>query len=52
MLAVMLNRKLLKGSGISISDDPTSRYVKCINKVHENLRIESTWAWGSELYAK
>ena len=52
MLAVMLNRQLLKGSGVSISDDPTSRNVKCINEVRKNVRIESAWAWGSKLYAK
>ena len=51
-LAVMLNRKLLKGSGVSFSDDLTSRNVKCINEVRENPRIESAWAWGSKLYAK
>ena len=51
-LAVMLNRKMLKGSGVSISDDLTSRNVKCINEVRENPRIESAWAWESKLYAK
>ena len=51
-LAVMLNRKIMKGSGVSISDDLASRNVKCINEVRENPRIESAWAWESKLYAK
>ena len=48
----MLNRNRLKGSGVSISGDLTSRNVKYINEVREKPRIESAWAWESKLYAK
>ena len=66
--AVMLRRKLLKGSKVSISDDLTSRNVNLIKEARDhnltsrnvNLikeardhnRIEAVWSWDGKVYAK
>lgn len=51
-LAVMLRRKSLKGSGLSISDDLTLRNVRLIKEVRDNERIESVWSWDGKVYAR
>ena len=50
--AVMLRRKLLKGSKISISDDLTSRNVNLIKEARDHNRIEAVWSWDGKVYAK
>lgn len=51
-LKVMLRRKGLKGSGVSISDDLTTRNVNLIKEVREYERIEAVWSWDGKVYAK
>ena len=51
-LAVMLRRKMLKGSKVSISDDLTSRNVNLIKEVRYHNRIEAVWSWDGKVYAK
>lgn len=51
-MEVMLRRKQLKGSGISISDDLTVKNVKLIKVTRENERIEAAWSWDGKVYAK
>ena len=43
--AVMLRRKLLKGSKVSISDDLTSRNVNLNKEARDHNRIEAVWSW-------
>lgn len=49
---IMLRRKLLKGSGISISDDLTARNVRLIKHARTNERIEAAWSWDGKVYAR
>ena len=51
-LNVMLQRKSLKGKGISISDDLTVKNVSLINETRNHERIEATWSWDGKVYAK
>ena len=50
--AVMLRRKLLKGSKVSISDILTSRNVNLIKEARDHNRIEALWSWDGKVYAK
>ena len=50
--AVMLRRKLLKGSKVSISDDLTSRNVYLIKEARDHNRIEAVWSWDGKVHAK
>ena len=51
-LEVMLRRKQLKGTGISISDDLTNRNVRLIKEAHDNESLEAVWSWDGKVYAK
>lgn len=51
-LEVMLRRKQLKGTGVSISDDLTTRNVRLIKEARDNERLESVWSWDGKVYAK
>ena len=51
-LNVMLQRKSLKGKGISISDDLTVKNVSLINETRNHERIEAAWSWDGKVYAK
>lgn len=51
-LEVMLRRKQLKGTGISISDDLTTRNVRLIKEARDKERLEAMWSWGGKVYAK
>ena len=51
-LEVMLRRKKLKGTGISVSDDLTTRNVRLIKEARDNERLEAVWSWDGKVYAK
>lgn len=48
----MLRRKQLQGTGISISDDLTTRNVRLIKEVRDQERIEAVWSWDGKVFAK
>ncbi|MEW8546875.1 MAG: hypothetical protein AB2693_25450 [Candidatus Thiodiazotropha sp.] len=51
-MEIMLRRKHLKGSGISISDDLTIKNVRLIKQARTNERIEAAWSWDGKVYAR
>ena len=48
---IMRNRKLLKNSQISISDDLTSMNVALINRLKNDALISDAWSWQGKIFA-
>ena len=49
---VLRKRRLLKGSGVAISEDLTSLNLDLISRLQKSDRIKEAWAWNGRIYAK
>ena len=49
---VLRKRKLLKGSGVAISEDLTSLNLDLINRLQKSDLVKDAWAWNGRIYAK
>lgn len=49
---VISQRKLLKGAGIIISEDLTTLNMELINRMKNDIRVNSTWAWQGKVFIK
>lgn len=47
---ILKNRRLLKGSRISISEDLTSQNVKLLNRVSNSDKVEKVWSTNGKIY--
>ena len=45
-------RKVLKNSGISISEDLTKFNVQLMNRLRNDPRVENTWSSNGNVFAK
>ena len=50
-LEILLKRRLLKGSGLSISEDLTALNSQLLNRLNHDDRIQSAWSWNGHIYA-
>jgi hypothetical protein len=48
---VIRNRKLLKGTKTTISEDLTSLNMQTMNRVKNNDSVQKTWSWNGKIYA-
>lgn len=48
---IIRNRKILKGTGFSITEDLTSLNVKTVNRLRNDHQVLSTWTWGGRVFA-
>jgi len=48
---ILRNRRLLKGTPFTISEDLTSLNLKTLNRLRNNQQVEKTWSWNGRLYA-
>lgn len=49
---VMQNRKLLKGTGISIADDLCPEIAALMNRVRKDTKVSDVWSWQGKVYFK
>ena len=50
-LEILLKRRLLKGSGFSISEDLMTLNSQLLNRLNHDDRIQSSWSWNGHVYA-
>ena len=50
--SVMKARKMLRGSGISISEDLTKTNLNLVKESKQHPRIEDAWGWNGKVFAK
>lgn len=48
---ILRNRRLLKGTPFTISEDLTSLNLKTLNRLRNNQQVAKTWSWNGRLYA-
>lgn len=49
---VLRARSVLKGSGISISEDLTADNQKILARVKDCTEVESSWSWNGKIFGK
>ena len=49
---ILSKRKVLKGSGVSISEDLTKLNVQLMSQLRNDERVENTWSSNGRVYAK
>ena len=50
-LEVLKNRRQLKGSGISVTEDLTTMNSQLLTRLHNDARIQSSWSWNGRIFA-
>ena len=48
---VIRQRRLLKGSGLTIHEDLTNLNVQALNRARNNPLVDKTWTWNGRLFA-
>ncbi len=51
-MIIMRNRKLLKGTGIIVSDDLTHKNYIHLNNLRDRYGAANAWSWGAKMYYK
>ena len=50
-IEVLKNRRKLKGTGISITEDLTSLNSQLLTRLHNHDGIQSSWSWNGQVFA-
>ena len=48
---VIRQRRLLKGSGVTIHEDLTNLNIQTLNRARNNALVDKTWTWNGRIYA-